>query len=439
IQQQFLNYGLLPGWHNDYQQKYPVFQDSIETAVLNINNTALKRDTDFIVSSNSRTNISFETGEVVFVGYGQSDSLRNDYININAKGKVVLIFPTRTNIRSKGKRIRSFPPDLYTLQQAAQKNGAVAMLIADRNFPRSPSPSKGYMYVNESNDTVPDAYIISDSVANAILGTGRLNIRKKLKAGNAISASIPVNIKMELKKNHGVFITSNVIGMIEGTDKKEEAIIITAHYDHLGMKDSTIYFGADDDGSGTVTVLELARVFSQAAADGARPRRNIIFMTVSGEEEGLWGSSFYSEHPAFPLDKTSIDLNIDMIGRVEDGRKSDDTLNYIYVVGDHKISSELRNISESVNDSTAQLKLDYKFNAPDDAQRIYYRSDHYNFARHGVPIIFYFSGLHKDYHRPTDTPDKINYDLLQKRARLIFHTAWEVANRDAMVVRDLPL
>jgi Zn-dependent M28 family amino/carboxypeptidase len=160
-------------------------------------------------------------------------------------------------------------------------------------------------------------------------------------------------------------------------------------------------------------------------------------MTVSGEEKGLWGSDYYSDNPAFPLDSTSADINIDMIGRVEKGRKAD-SLNYIYVVGDNRLSSDLRPISESLNEKHFKFHFDYKYNDPNDPERIFYRSDHYNFAKKGVPAVFYFSGLHDDYHRPTDTPDKIRYDLLSRRAQMIFFMTWEIANRDELLKRDLP-
>jgi len=162
-------------------------------------------------------------------------------------------------------------------------------------------------------------------------------------------------------------------------------------------------------------------------------------MTVSGEERGLWGSAYYGDNPIFPLEKTTVDLNIDMIGRTDPERKTGDSSNYVYVVGDDKLSTDLRPISESINKKYVKMELDYKFNDPNDRQQIYYRSDHYNFARKGVPIIFYFDGIHADYHRATDTPDKINYELLTKRARFVFHTAWEMANRNDMLKRDLKL
>jgi Zn-dependent M28 family amino/carboxypeptidase len=184
----------------------------------------------------------------------------------------------------------------------------------------------------------------------------------------------------------------------------------------------------------------MARAFSKAKAEGNGPRRTIIFMTVSGEEKGLWGSEYYSEHPLFPLEKTSVDLNTDMDGRIDTERKTEDTLNYIYVIGHDKLSSELAVINEAVNTKYTGLTLDYKYDDPKDPNRIYYRSDHYNFARKGVPILFFYDGMLKaDYHQPTDTIDKIYWDLYEKRVRMIFFTAWEMANRDAMLKRDIPL
>ena len=173
----------------------------------------------------------------------------------------------------------------------------------------------------------------------------------------------------------------------------------------------------------------MAEAFAKAKAAGHGPRRNVLFMAVSGEEKGLWGSEYFSNYPSIPLEKTTADLNIDMIGRVDTERKTADTLNYVYVVGDDKLSTELKPLSESVNKKYTKLALDYRFNDPKDQHQIYFRSDHYNFARKGVPVIFYYDGmLQADYHKPGDTPDKINYTLLKKRAHLIFYTAWETSS-----------
>ncbi|MDO6674630.1 M28 family metallopeptidase [Tenacibaculum sp. 1B UA] len=228
--------------------------------------------------------------------------------------------------------------------------------------------------------------------------------------------------------------SENVVAFIKGTEKPDEIVVISAHLDHEGVKNGEIYNGADDDGSGTVAILEIAEAFKQAADAGKGPKRSILFLHVTGEEKGLLGSKYYTENPIFPLANTVADLNIDMIGRVDDRHKGNP--NYVYLIGSDKLSTELHDISEAMNKKYTNIDLDYKYNDDNDPNRFYYRSDHYNFAKHNIPIIFYFNGTHADYHRPTDTPDKINYEMLENRARLVFHTAWEVANRENRVVVD---
>jgi Zn-dependent M28 family amino/carboxypeptidase len=229
----------------------------------------------------------------------------------------------------------------------------------------------------------------------------------------------------------------NVLGYVEGTDLKEELVVVTAHYDHIGMSHGEVYNGADDDGSGTVALLEMAQAFAQAKAAGHGPRRSILFMPVSGEEKGLLGSEFYSDHPIFPLETTVADLNIDMIGRTDSIHTNAPP--YVYIIGSDRLSTELHRINEEANKAHVGLELDYSFNAPDDPNRFYFRSDHYNFARYGVPVIFYFSGVHEDYHQPGDEVGKIRFDLLEQRTRLVFATAWELANRTQRIVVDKPL
>lgn len=228
--------------------------------------------------------------------------------------------------------------------------------------------------------------------------------------------------------------SENIWAYIEGTEKPEEVLIISAHYDHVGMKNGEVYNGADDDGSGTVALLEIAQAFMQAKKEGYGPKRSILFLHVTGEEHGLHGSRYYSEHPLFPLANTIADLNIDMIGRRDDAHK--DNGDYVYVIGSDRLSSELHAINEEANKKYGHLLLDYKFNDRNDPNKFYFRSDHYNFAKKGIPIIFYFNGVHDDYHQATDEPDKIEYDLLAKRARLAFATAWELANRPSRPVVD---
>ena len=221
--------------------------------------------------------------------------------------------------------------------------------------------------------------------------------------------------------------TENVVAIIPGAEIPEEYIVISAHLDHVGVKNGQIYNGADDDGSGNVAMLEMAEAFQMAVNENNRPKRSIIFLHVTGEEKGLLGSRYYTENPLYPLENTVANLNIDMIGRLDPKRVNKDP-NYIYLIGSDKLSNELHEVSERINRTYTNLILDYTFNADNDPNRFYYRSDHYNFAKNNIPVIFYFNGTHEDYHQPTDTADKINYDILQKRTKLIFHTAWELAN-----------
>ena len=228
--------------------------------------------------------------------------------------------------------------------------------------------------------------------------------------------------------------SENVVAFIEGTENPDEIVIVSAHYDHVGMSDGEIYNGADDNGSGTVAVMKIAEAFQYAVENGNGPKRSILFLHVTGEEKGLLGSKFYVNFPIFPLENTVTNLNIDMIGRIDTAHK--DNPNFVYVIGADKLSTELNDLSEKINTTFTQLELDYTYNSDEDPNRFYYRSDHYNFAKNNIPIIFYFNGTHEDYHRPSDTPDKINYEMLAKRTQLVFYTAWEVANREKRVVVD---
>lgn len=227
--------------------------------------------------------------------------------------------------------------------------------------------------------------------------------------------------------------SQNVLAYIKGSENPEEVIVISAHLDHVGTDSAgNIFNGADDDGSGTVAVMEMAKAFKQAAKEGNGPKRSVLFLHVTGEEIGLYGSRYYVENPVFPLENTVCDLNIDMIGRIDPEKASNPE--YLYLIGSSMLSQELQDISSEVNSKYTHLELDYKFDDPDDPNRFYYRSDHYNFAKNGIPVIFYFNGVHADYHKMTDTPDKIEYDLMAKRSKLIFLTAWELANREQRIL-----
>lgn len=437
IESQFQSLGLTPGNNGNYQLNYPVYQDSLLNTLVEVNGKNFDLDKDFTLNVGQSSTSTYRFSEIVFVGNGIVDSTKDDYKGLDIRGKAVLMLSAPTT-QGQGQGRGGFGNQFARID-AAQKNGAVAVLVIGSNFPRQTKTNpKGNMYLNAFQRVVrPNQFQVSEKIAEAIMGDDYV----KVKAGSIQPKTYTANVMLGFNKAITNLQSSDVLGVLEGSDLKDEYVFVTAHYDHLGkQRDTVIYYGADDDGSGTVSVLEIAEAFVKAKQAGSGPRRTMVFMTVSGEEKGLWGSEYYTNHPVYPLEKTTVDLNIDMIGRIDTSRKQGNPSNYVYVVGDDKISTDLKIISEAANKKHTKLELDYKFNDPNDRNRIYFRSDHYNFARKAVPIIFYYDGmLGGDYHRPTDTPDKINYDLLAKRAQLVFYTAWEMANRNEMLKRDIKL
>lgn len=263
-----------------------------------------------------------------------------------------------------------------------------------------------------------------------------VNFLREFYKKNKISAAKNTNNYFQEMKlimiNGEKFNTENVAAFIPGCEKPDEYIIITAHLDHVGIENGEIYNGADDDGSGTVAILEMAQAFQIAFTEGSGPKRSLLFLHLTAEEKGLLGSRYYVENPLYPLSNAVANLNIDMVGRL-DPKRPDKNKNYIYLIGSDRLSQELHEVSEQANSKYVGLHLDYTFNAENDPNSFYTRSDHYNFAKKNIPVIFYFNGTHEDYHKPTDTPDKINYELLSKRTRLIFFTAWNLANREERI------
>ena len=242
------------------------------------------------------------------------------------------------------------------------------------------------------------------------------------------------NIPLEYFEGKSNGDSKNILAYIKGSEFPNEVIVISAHYDHLGIKGDQVYNGADDNASGSSAILELAESFQLAKKQGNGPKRSILFVHFTGEELGLYGSKYYVENPAFSLDSTIVDLNIDMVGRVDD--KHADDKEYIYLIGSDRLSQDLHKLSKETNKKYTKLKLDYTYNDKKDPNNYYERSDHYNFAYHNIPVIFYFNGSHNDYHRVTDTADKIDYELLALRTKLVFYTAWEIANRNEKLILD---
>ena len=458
IESQFKTLGLksVPSL-NGYQQLYPLYQDSLKTVELEIAGKVAEYGKDYITSLNNNEDGKFKGKKVIFAGYGIDDEKYSDYTGLDVKGKVVIIFLGEP--KKDGKYFLSgstrasewtFPGISKKLGVAAAKGAAGVLLInpSQETFNQRAvdNSKKTGVYYPRANSQAKQLNFaqLSHAFAKELIGNNFDTLVKISRTSGTIDQQWAMEkkakIEFEFEKYRTTINASNVVGIIEGTDKKDEYVFLTGHYDHLGMRNGQIYYGADDDGSGTCAVIAMAEAFAKAAAEGFKPRRTIVFMTVSGEEKGLWGSEYYSDHAFYPLEKTTVDLNTDMVGRVDTERKTGDTLNYVYVIGHDKLSSDLPVINEGVNNKYTKLVLDYKFDDPNDQNRIYFRSDHYNFARKGVPVLFFYDGMLKaDYHKPTDTIEKINWDLYEKRVRMIFHTAWEMANRDEMLKRDTPL
>ncbi len=284
--------------------------------------------------------------------------------------------------------------------------------------------------------------IVSPRLANEHLKETGKSLGQLRQAAAQDSAFHPLNlnqttVSIDISTIKEIKTTENVLGLLEGSDPKlkDEIVAFTAHFDHLGITgDGVVFPGADDDGSGTVTVLELAQAF---AANPAKPRRSLLFMTVVGEEKGLLGSDWYVKHPVIPLEKTIADLNTDMIGRVDQKYEELKNPNYVYVIGSDKISTQLDSVLKLSNKQSENLILDYTYNDDKDPQQFYRRSDHFNFARNGVPIVFFFTGVHADYHRPTDTIEKILFPRMERIVHLIYVTGWQVANAKTRLAKNV--
>ena len=444
LKTQYINLGIpSPIGDDDYFQEVPLVVGNSPSATITINNVAYNHLDDFISFSSNSTE-EFLVNEIIYAGYGIEDENYSDYNNLDVNGKVVLVktgepksedgtyIISGTTKPSKWSERRE---EYEAKSEAAIEKGVKALLfynsdifpmMARRYKSAEKSGGMGRMSLKEKSDEL-FLFLIGDTLNDAIMTN-----HKNEKETSKINLEFKVNYKSRSEKIQ----TENVLAYIKGSEKPEEVIVISAHLDHEGVKGDDIYNGADDDGSGTVAILEIAEAFKLASDNGHRPRRSILFLHVTGEEKGLLGSRYYTDiDPVFPLENTVVNLNMDMIGRTDPKRDSSNR-NYLYLIGSDKLSTELHNISEEVNGKYCNIEFDYTYNDENDPNRFYYRSDHYNFAKNNIPVIFYFNGTHADYHQPSDTPDKIDYDLLENRTRLVFYTAWELANRENRIVVD---
>ena len=450
--------GPVTGSDNPYIQHFSMSQQSVNAAAstVKVGSKTYQAGKDFYPFSTDETFAAPTPVQPVFIGYGIKDDKYSDFAaTTDYAGKDVVILlgePTTAQGKSLiGADGKASPYGVAGMNGLMARRASIFPLKARSVVMVLPSgdafakaPTTFAPIMNQTQLSFEGAkprkglnvLLVSPEMGAQLLGTTVAGLDKYRKAvgtaGKPIASTFkpaPATVQMTLKKEP--LATENVLGYLEGGDKKDELIVVSAHYDHLGIKDGVVFNGADDDGSGTVSVLAMARAFSQAKKDGHGPRRSILFLANTGEEEGLLGSQYYTDHPIFPLEKTVTDLNIDMVGRVDSLHQGKG--DYVYLVGADRLSTELNTLSEATNQRYSPIALDYKFNAENDPERIYYRSDHYNFAKHNVPIIFYTSGLHPQYHQATDDVALIDFPAMARRDQLIFHTAWALAERDARV------
>ncbi len=436
LKNQYLRMGIPSPLENDnYFQKVPLEKQKYPKVAMSVNGNEMKDYEDFLILGSVESQ-DLNINEIIYAGYGIHTDKYSDYNDLDVKGKIVLIKSGEpqdingnyiTSGTVKDTKWSAGRASISSKRDAAEQHGAKAIIFVDNKM-----MSQYGMYYQRLAATGTAARISLKSKAPSI--TFIMANEKLAKAiypnimDSEASKSLATNISCSIESQSEPISSENVVAFLKGSEKPDEILVISAHLDHEGIKNGQVYNGADDDGSGTVAILEIAQAFKAAVDNGDRPKRSILFLHVTGEEKGLLGSKHYTDNdPIFPLKNTIADLNIDMIGRTDPKRDGD--RNYVYLIGSDKLSTDLHNISEAANTKYTNVTLDYTYNDKDDPNRFYYRSDHYNFAKNNIPVIFYFNGTHEDYHQPGDTPDKIQYDLLENRTRLVFYTAWEVANR----------
>ena len=440
---EFKKLGLQAPVNGSYFLDVPLVENSTIIS-FTANGASFANGQDFF-SRGGASDKTITAAEVVFVGYGTEAEIGNT----DLAGKILLWINEDKPEAGKTPNVsyRLSTARTQIVKNLVSKNPALILAanadIADLMKKFGSSVIGGRLTIKTdatkpASTQAPTLNITTAMADQLVKSTGKTFSDLKAAAAQSIKAEVNVSFKSETKDVKAV----DVLGYLPGTDLKDEVLVFSAHYDHIGLTTKgtdKVNNGADDDGSGTTGILEIARAFTQAKKDGHGPRRSILFLGNVGEEKGLFGSEYYTDHPVFPLANTITDLNIDMIGRVgEEYIGKPDSANYVYTIGSAMLSKELHQINEDANAKYIKINQDYKYDDPNDPNRFYYRSDHYNFAKHGVPIIFYFNGVHADYHQPGDEVSKINFPLLAKRAQLVYYTGWELANRDKRPVVDAP-
>jgi hypothetical protein len=455
IAAEFKALGLQP-INGSYFMNVPLVERAFNVTEFNVGGIAYVAGKDFSAIGGIGSN-TINAKDIIFAGYGIGTDTYNDLKDVDIAGKVVLYISfgepvvnglskiSGTDKMSKWGTDRATRTNFLLSKKPALllSVNPASSAIRKTNGARMSIKTEGPAIA-----AVTPVYTITPAVANELLKpTGKTIAELKAaidQSGTPQTQTVNTTVATTYAGVEKPVKAVNVHGLLPGRDPKlkHETLVISGHYDHIGMlpegtPGDRIYNGADDDGSGTTGVLSIARAYSQAKKAGNGPRRSILFLTVVGEEKGLLGSDYYSQHPAIPVANTIADLNIDMIGRVgEEYVGKADSANTVYVIGSSMLSTDLHKVSEKANSTYTKLHLDYKYDDANDPNQFYYRSDHYNFAKLGIPIAFYFNGVHKDYHGLGDDITKINFPLLAKRAQLVYYTAWDLANANKRPVVD---
>jgi hypothetical protein len=453
-------WGVQPGGENGtYFQKMPLKRTRLDAdkTVAALNSQSYKYNEDFLAGTAPGT----ASGTLVYAGHGwlvkskNIDAYQTAAGRLEVKDKIVILsgeFPKGTSFRDFAANKQG--EDWLDAYSYAARSGAKAVINIP-NFVTLVNWKRSVRRALEAGSLQPERPGAPASIPSI---TASLPLLSALFAGERVSGSMIFNrtaagdpveaFELNAAKKFSLTVTANVeqvptqnvIGILPGSDAalRNEYIALGAHYDHVGVgtpdaKGDAIYNGADDDGSGTTAVLAIAEAF----AKGARPKRSLLFIWHCGEEKGLWGSEYFTRNPTVPITQIITQLNIDMIGR---SKKDGDTIprnrelsgpHEIYVIGSKMMSTELGALSERVNNGFLKLSFNYKYDDPNDPNRFFFRSDHFNYAQKGIPIIFYFDGEHEDYHRPSDHIDKIDFPKMEKVTRTIYATAWELGNAAA--------
>lgn len=440
------------GQGGTYSQPISFISERWDQVALAINGQGQRHLWDFYAYPTQNASRGEVTcNEVVFLGYGIDAPAYSDYKGEDVTGKTILIMAGEpankkgTSYVSGTETPSDWATNVELKLRAARQHGVATIIILDPEFQKNLAAARRIAldsrmhigFLEDAATNYSNSIYVSSETAKRMLGEAYNDVvkarRRIEQKGKPKAVTIPARLAITQEKDVKELLGENMLAYVEGTDPalKHELVVVTAHYDHIGRRGNDIFNGADDNGSGTSTVLEVCQAFQLAKAAGHGPRRSMLFMLVSGEEKGLLGSEFYVKNPLFPLENTIVNINVDMVGRVDEAHA--DNPNYIYVIGADRLSTTLHDINEAANAKYTQLALDYTYNAESDPNRYYYRSDHYNFAERGIPAVFFFNGTHADYHQSTDTVDKINFGKMVKIGRLVYHTAWELANRNERI------